>query len=211
MKLIIRNEDTKEERLLEEITRESFWNHFQPGADEHFILNNIRKSKDFIKELNFIAELDGKIIGNIVYTKSKLIDINKNIIETITFGPVCILPEYRSKGFGEKLIIHSIKKAKEMGFLAIIIYGDPRYYHKFGFRCGERYDITNGDGKFAVALMALELNTKFVLDIPKKFIESKDFQVDDDKLKIFDSTFMDREKETSDFQKTFELLLTLIY
>ncbi len=211
MKFIIRNESKKEERLVEEIVRESFWNHFQPGADEHFMLHNIRKSKCFIKELNFIAELDGEIIGHIVYTKSKLVDINKNIIETITFGPVCILPKYRFQGFGEKLINYSIQKAKEMGFLAIIIYGDPRYYHKFGFRCGERYDITNEDGKFAVALMALQLNTKFVLDIPKKFIESKDFKIDNDKLKTFDSTFIEREKGTSDFQKTFELLLTLIY
>eukprot|EP00913_Durusdinium_trenchii_P016783 g15773.t2 len=29
-----------------ELTREAFWNHFQPGADEHFIAHSLRKSQD---------------------------------------------------------------------------------------------------------------------------------------------------------------------
>ena len=36
----------------------------------------MRDHEDFIPELDFVLELDGNVIGNIMYTKSKLTDEN---------------------------------------------------------------------------------------------------------------------------------------
>ena len=69
MNLIIRHEQKNEYRTVEELIREAFWNLYVPGCSEHFCLHNMRDSSDFIPELDFVAELDGKIIGNIVYTR----------------------------------------------------------------------------------------------------------------------------------------------
>lgn len=155
MDLLIRNERKNEYRAIEELTREAFWNLYVPGCSEHFLLHIMRESTDFIPELDFIAESDGKIVGNIVYTRGKIIGTKSN--EVICFGPISVLPDYQKQGVGSALIKHTFEKAKAMGFTAVCIYGDPRYYHRFGFRCGEKFDITTGEGKFAVALMAVEL------------------------------------------------------
>jgi predicted N-acetyltransferase YhbS len=157
MNLIIRNERKNEYRTVEELTREAFWNLYVPGCNEHFCLHNMRESKDFIPELDLVAELDKKVIGNIVYTRGKVIDDTKKIHDVICFGPVSVLTDYQRRGVGSALIKYSLDKARSLGFTAVCIYGDPRYYSRFGFRCAERYDITNSEGKFAVALMALEL------------------------------------------------------
>ena len=65
MSAIIRNVKESEYRITEEIIREAFWNNFQPGADEHFVLHNLRTSADSIQELDLVAEVDGRIVGSI--------------------------------------------------------------------------------------------------------------------------------------------------
>ena len=73
---IIRLETTNDYAEVENLTREAFWNVYTPGCNEHYFVHVMRSHKDFIPELDFVIELDGKIIGNIMYTRSKLIDKN---------------------------------------------------------------------------------------------------------------------------------------
>jgi predicted N-acetyltransferase YhbS len=88
-----------------------------------------------------VAIYDNKIVGNIVYVESKT--INNGTEHTIlTFGPLSVLPEYQNKGIGGKLINHTIKLSKEMGYKAIIIYGDPEYYKRFGFKESKVYCLS---------------------------------------------------------------------
>lgn len=207
MNIKIRNELPHETRLTELVTREAFWNYFQPGSDEHFILHNLRNSDDFIPELNFVAEVDGEIVGSIVYSKS-LIKSADMEYPVITFGPLCVLEEYRKKGIGEQLVNHSINLAKALGYNAIIILGDPRYYHKFGFRCGEKYDITCFGGKYATALLVLPLKDTI---ISGEFTESDAFNYEPSELEIFDKNFPKKEKSHTKTQDMFQLLQSLIY
>ena len=58
-----------------------------------------------------------------MYTKAKLIDEGKNEKEILTFGPISILPEYQRQGYGKMLLEHSFKKAIELGFDTIVIFG----------------------------------------------------------------------------------------
>ena len=70
--IVIRNEESQDYKAVEELTREAFWNLHVPGCDEHYFVHTMRNHSDFIPELDFIAEVDGKIVGNIIYTKAKL-------------------------------------------------------------------------------------------------------------------------------------------
>ena len=67
---IIRHETEKDCREVENLTREAFWNVYKPGADEHYFVHTMRNHPDFIPELAFVLELDGKIIGNIMYLQA---------------------------------------------------------------------------------------------------------------------------------------------
>ncbi len=81
--------------------------------------------EDFIPELGFVAELDGQVIGNVMYTKSKLIDEAGKIKQILTFGPISILPEYQRKGYGKALLKHSFQRVLELGYDVIVILGNP--------------------------------------------------------------------------------------
>ena len=128
MKINIRYESEKDFRKVEEITREAFYNLYVPGCEEHFLIHKIREHEDYIKELSYVIEVDGEIIGSIFYTRSKIIGNNGVEMETITFGPVSMHPKYHRKGFGKKLITYSIEKAKKLGYKAIITLGYPYHY-----------------------------------------------------------------------------------
>ena len=139
--MIIRLEEEKDYFETENLTREAFWNVYREGCFEHLIIHNLRKDKSFVKELDYCIEIDNKIIANIVYAKGKLKLENGNIREILIFGPVSVLPKYQKKGYGEKLINYTIEKAKELGFDAIVIMGNPNYYKKFGFESCSKYKI----------------------------------------------------------------------
>jgi len=157
MDAIIRNEMEGDYRAVEEVIRETFWNLYVPGCTEHFIVHNLRKSGDFIPELDFVAEKEGQIVGQIVYSRGVIKDKEGGDNKVISFGPVSVLPAFQKQGIGSSLIIHTINLARDMGFPVMCIHGDPRYYSRFGFRCAEKYEIKTADDKFAVALLALEL------------------------------------------------------
>ena len=130
----IRNEEERDYKKVEEVTRAAFWNLYVPGCDEHYLTHIMRSHEDFIRDLDFVIEVDGEIVGNIMYTKAKLIDESGEEKDILTFGPVCILPEYQRAGYGKKIIEHSFDKAAALGFDVIVIFGNPGNYVSRGFK-----------------------------------------------------------------------------
>jgi predicted N-acetyltransferase YhbS len=209
--LAIRNENENDYRIVEEMVREVFWNLYVPGCSEHFILHNLRNSSDFIPELDFVAEKEGQIVGQIVYSRGRLKYTQGAEKEVVSFGPVSVLPTFQKQGIGSGLITHTINLARRMGFPAICIYGDPRYYSRLGFRCAEKYEIKTADDKFAVALQVLELQRGVLNNKPGKFIESAAFEVDENEFTKYDTAFPFKEKAETDSQREFRLLASLRY
>ena len=103
MNILIRNEHPADYRKVEEITRKAFWNLHVPGCDEHLLAHKLRKHKDFVKELDFVAVKDSEVIANIMFSDSYLTNENGDALNTSTFGPVSVLPEYQRRGVGSKL------------------------------------------------------------------------------------------------------------
>ena len=61
--MLIRNEKPEDYRTVEEMIKRTFWNLSEPGCSEHYFAHQVRQSKDYIPELDFVLEEDGKIIG----------------------------------------------------------------------------------------------------------------------------------------------------
>lgn len=189
----LRNEKVSDYRPVEELTREAFWNHHVPGCDEHYLLHIMRKADSFINELDIVAEVDGKIVGNIVYTKAKIVTDDGNCNEVISFGPLSVLPEFQGRGIGGMLIEHTKTIAKELGYKAILIYGDPDYYSKFGFVAAETYKIGTADNMYAVPLQAIELFQGALSNGSGRFFEDAIYEVDEAASKEFDKGFPQKE------------------
>ena len=202
MDIELRLEEEKDHDIVEELTRDAFWNVYVPGADEHFLIHNLRKTEEFVQELDFVAVYNGRIIGNIVYARSRIIDCEKEHT-VLTFGPVSVLPEYQNKGVGSKLINHTIKLSANMGYKAVLIYGSPDYYIRFGFKASKEYHITNKDGKFPAALLALELRPGALKDIKGIFDEGCAYQINQKEAEAFDRNFPKKEKFKTKSQERF--------
>ena len=153
----LRYEKPSDYTTVEQLTREAFWNRYRPGCTEHYLLHILRDSDCFLPGLDIIAEHRGRIVGSIVYTKAKLFCDNGETKEVLTFGPVSVLPSYQKNGIGSLLVGHTKELAGRMGYKAILIYGDPEYYGRFGFLNAERYGIGTQDNLYADGLQALEL------------------------------------------------------
>lgn len=194
MSVTLRQETPADHRAAENLTREAFWNLFVPGCVEHYLLHIMRDSGAFIGELDTVAEMDGQIVGNIVYTEAKILGDDGEWFPVISFGPIAVLPEFQGKGIGGKLIKHTIGRAKEMGYRAILIYGDPDYYGRFGFVQAEQFGVGTPDNMYAAPLQALELYPGALAGCQGRFYEDTIFDVDPQAADEFDKSFPDKER-----------------
>lgn len=202
-KIKIRNEEETDYEKVEEITRKSFWNLYIPGCDEHYLVHIMRSHKDFLPELALVIEVDNQIIGNIMYTKTKLIDEFGEQKDILTFGPVCILPEYQRMGYGKKLMEYSFKKAAALDYDLIVIFGNPNNYISSGFKSCKKFNVCLEDGTFPSAMMVKELKPD-VLDGRKwVYYQSPVFEIDEREAERFDEGLESLEKKYQLSQEEF--------
>jgi predicted N-acetyltransferase YhbS len=159
-KISLRLEQPSDYHTVEKITCQAFSTAPSASKDEALLAHKLRNIPVFVPELDYVAEIDGKVVGNIMYTRSKVVSDHTDQPaewETLTFGPVSVLPEVQRRGVGSALIRHTLNAARGMGFRAVLIFGHPAYYPRFGFVNAEKYGITTEDGQNFDAFMALPL------------------------------------------------------
>lgn len=204
--IIVRLERKSDYRAVEILTREAFWNIYKPGADEHYFVHKMRTHPDFIPELAFVLELNGEIIGNIMYTKAWLEDEDGNRKEILSFGPLCIAPKYQRQRLGKILIEHSFNVARGMGYDVNINFGNPGNYVSRGFvSCKKKNVSFVREGNHPTALLVCELvpgalNGKRWMYIPSSAADCCD---DTEAVAAFDATFPEKVKEWIPSQEEF--------
>lgn len=194
MEVLIQITKPNEFLITENITRETFWNLFKSGCDEHLVLHNLRKSNCYIPNLDMVALLDNRIVGHIITTKAKVIDAQNNEHQVLCVGPISVLPEFQNKGIGGKLLNESISIAKKLGYSGMILFGHPDYYHRFRFVNAQKYGITTKEGLNFEPFMALELYQNALLTVSGKFYEDKAFETNESELDEFEKLFPKKEK-----------------
>lgn len=192
MNILIRNEREEELKIVENVVREAFWNVYKPGCDEHLMAHQLHSSKSFIPELDYVAEVDGQIVGNIICSKA-LVKSEETEHEIICIGPIGVIPEFRGKGIGSRLMNKAIESAKVMGFKGIALYGNPNYYHRFGFVNAAKYQITTPDDVNFEEFMVLELGKGSLIKISGRCYEDKAFEINTDELADFEKEFCKKE------------------
>lgn len=195
--LTIRLEEEKDYRIVEEVTKEAFTypkriERSKIGCClEHYMVHSLRE-KDGIKELSFVAEKEEKIVGHVIYSKSYILQADNSKIDVLNFGPLSVKPEYQKQGVGSALMKYSIAQARELGYGAILFFGHPEYYPRFGFVDAEQFEITTCDGDNFPAFMAMELRKGFLSGVEGKYYEAPiyDDNLNREKAKEFDELFL---------------------
>lgn len=186
---MIRLEKKEEHWEVENLVRESFWNVYRPGCIEHYILHRLRNDKDFVPELDFVLEKEGRVIGQTVFMKSLIKADDGREIPVITLGPICIAPAYKRQGYGRYLLDYALEKAKELGAGAVCLEGSIDFYGKSGFvpagTKGIRYHGTSRESDMPYFLLK-ELQSGWLDGITGEYYTPAGYYVDEKDVEEFD-------------------------
>ena len=197
-KITFRLEESKDYRTVENMVRESFWNVYRPGCLEHFVLHELRNNPDFVKELDFIMEKDGKIIGQNIFMHANIIADDGRKIPVLAMGPICITPELKRQGYGKMLLDYTLEKAKEMGFGAMCFEGNIAFYGKSGFTYASEFGIRYHDlpeDADASFFLCKELIKGYLDGITGEYAPPAGYMVDENEAEEFDKQFPYKEKK----------------
>lgn len=173
--IIIREETQEEYHIVEDIALKAFWNKHYLGYNEHSLVHKIRNSDAYVPQISKVAEVNGQIVGVICYTKAYLQNGNMKK-EILTFGPLCVLPEWQGCGIGGVLLEKALELARQQGFEGVVIFGEPDYYPLYGFKTCENFGITTIEGKNFDAFLGIELVEDGLAESGGRFIEPKVFE-----------------------------------
>ena len=195
--LTIRNEKKEDYREVENLIRESFWNVYRPGCYEHYVIHKLRDDEAFIPELDFVMELDGKLIGQNMFMKANIKTDDGRDIPIMTMGAICIANELKRKGFGKILLDYSLEKAKNFGCKAVCFEGNIDFYGKSGFTFASNFGIRyHGlpEGEDASFFLCKELEEGYLDGITGEYATPKGYYVDENEAEEFDKNFPPKEK-----------------
>lgn len=197
MDIILRLEKEDDWREVEVLTREAFWRKERIekigiGCDEHYLVHTLRTAPEFVPELDFVAEVNGRLVGNVIYSKAYVLLPDGSRHNVLNFGPLSVLPKFQKQGVGSALMRHSLKVAARLGYGAVIFFGHPSYYPRFGFKEAKEFNITTSNGKNYPAFMAMELIYGDLEGVSGTFHESPLYDVNSHKAKEYDAFFPEK-------------------
>ena len=194
---VIRLEKKEDYREVENLVRESFWNVYRPGCSEHYVIHVLRDDPAFVRELDFVMEKDGRLIGQNMFMKTVIEADDGRIVNVLTMGPIGITPELKRRGYGKALLDFSLEKAAELGYGAVLFEGNIGFYGKSGFDYASRFGIRyhdlpeDADSSF---FLCKELIPGYLDGITGVYQTPQGYYVKDEDVEEFDKDFPVKEK-----------------
>ena len=193
----IRLEKAEDYREVENLVRESFWNVYRPGCSEHYVIHVLRDDPAFVKELDFVMEQNGVLIGQNMFMRTVIEADDGRVIPVLTMGPIGIAPELKRHGYGKKLLDYSLEQAAAMGFGAVLFEGNIGFYGHSGFSYARNFGIRYHDlpeGADDSFFLCKELIPSYLDGITGVYQTPQGYYVDDADVEKFDKAFPHKEK-----------------
>jgi putative acetyltransferase len=99
--------------------------------NEAKLVEEIRYCDRYIPELSLVAEVDGNIVGHVLFSYIDL--VGEETLRVLGLAPVAVLPNFQRQGIGSTLTKVGLETADKMGEVLVIVLGDPQFYNRFGF------------------------------------------------------------------------------
>lgn len=195
--VIMRLEKKEDYREVENLIRESFWNVYRPGCSEHYVIHVLRDDPAFIKELDYVMEKDGILIGQNMFMRTIIEADDGRIIPVLTMGPIGITPDLKRRGYGKRILDYTLEKATAMDYGAVLFEGNIDFYGKSGFDYASKFGIRYHDlpeGSDASFFLCKELVPGYLNDVTGVYQTPKGYYVDDSDVEEFDKNFPPKQK-----------------
>ena len=195
--ITIRLETKEDQRTVENLIREAFWNVYRPGCYEHYVMHVLRNDPAFVKELDFVLEKDGRLIGQNMFMRTRIDADDGRAVPVLTMGPICITPELKRQGYGKLLLDATLERAAAMGFGAVLFEGNIDFYGKSGFTFARDFSIRYHDlpeGADDSFFLCKELLPGYLRGITGVYQTPQGYYVDEADVEAFDRTFPPKEK-----------------
>ena len=147
--ITIREEQATDVAAIRRVILEAF-----KGSAEADLVDKLRANGKF--ELSLVAELDGHVVGHILFTEVSIEDADP-CPGALGLAPLAVLSEFQRKGIGTALMRRGLERCRDMGHDAIVVVGHPEYYLRFGFLAASRYGLRCEYDVPADVFMVLEL------------------------------------------------------
>ncbi len=194
----IRPETPVDHREVENLVRESFWNVYRPGCSEHYVIHVLRDDPAFVKELDFVMEQNGRLIGQNMFMRTVIEADDGRTVPVLTMGPIGILPELKRQGYGKAILDYSLEKAADLGFGAVLFEGNIGFYGKSGFDYARKFGIRYHDlpeGADDSFFLCRELVPGYLDGITGVYQTPAGYYVDDADVEAFDKQFPPKVKQ----------------
>lgn len=96
------------------------------------LVDALRASRHWIDGLSFVAEVDGRLVGHILFSRG-LLDAPRRLVQVLVLSPVSVVTAHQRRGIGSGLIRHGLDTVRARPEPLVFLEGDPAYYARFGF------------------------------------------------------------------------------
>lgn len=134
--MTIRTEQPSDCDSVYRVVKKAFETAERSDGNEQDLVNALRQSSAFIPELSLVSEINGKIVGHIMFTK---LQIGEHT--ALALAPLSVLPQYQRQGIGTSLILEGHKTAKALGYSYSVVLGSEKYYPRIGYLPAETFGI----------------------------------------------------------------------
>lgn len=119
------------------------WDNLEEGKTVRQLVEEIRSKKYYIPELELIMvnEKD-EIIGYAMFSRFHIEGRYENQLLILT--PVAVKTELQRQHISKELLEYGFEKAKNLGFKAVLVEGDPKNYNCRGFQPSYKFGIEAG-------------------------------------------------------------------
>ena len=137
---------------------------FDDRSAEADLVEAIRREPDFIPALSLVAELDGAVVGHILFSPI-VIEAERGVVPAISLAPMAVLPEYQNQGIGSALVRHGLAECARLGQRIAIVLGHLAFYPRFGFAPASRWGLESPWPEAGDAFMAMELKPEALQNV----------------------------------------------
>lgn len=106
------------------------------------LVEEIRSKRFYVPELELImVDESDAVIGYCMFSRFHLEGKHEN--ELLLLSPVAVRTELQRQHISRELIEYGLGRARELGYRAVIVEGNPRNYRSRGFRTSADFGITS--------------------------------------------------------------------